>query len=340
MPSTANPAAPERQYPLRMPSGWVAPVPAWKSTFADSVSSVSMCVIGFQHTPEIRVMGYLRELSAVLVNAAVCDFASSDAGQGMQETVCIAYWLDATKAQADLSCSVFKTMWSKHMAAEFGYGVFCESINVPFDRSETLFSGPVHAHGMSQSRLGVEGPIPHHQYWGGMRDRIPLAARDSLSQSDSLRIVEQSDTRVLVTAHENLCIIRSGQDWSQCDVQQLGEYRDTIEPILKAGMSFLRDHGEQVNCYSCRYMRDLNSDGTDVPRSFGLACFRTMKDLEDWAEHHPTHLAIFNTFLGIAQQHGPDLQLRLWHEVSVLPADGQWAEYVNCRPGTGWLGGI
>jgi aldoxime dehydratase len=32
---------------------------------------------------------------------------------------------------------------------------------------------------------------------------------------------------------------------------------------------------------------------------------------------------------------GPAARLRLYHEVSVLPVDGQLFEYVDCRPGTG-----
>jgi len=105
-------------------------------------------------------------------------------------------------------------------------------------------------------------------------------------------------------------------------------------------MDFLRDTGEQVNCYSCRFMRDQDEHGRAMKRTFCLAYFKTMKDLEDWSQHHPTHLEIFDTFLRIAPKYGPDLQLRLWHEVSVLPAAGQRAEYINCRPGTGLLAGL
>ena len=34
---------------------------------------------------------------------------------------------------------------------------------------------------------------------------------------------------------------------------------------------------------------------------------------------------------------GPAARLRLYHEVSVLPADGQLFEYVDRRPGTGLM---
>ncbi|MEP3277217.1 MAG: phenylacetaldoxime dehydratase family protein [Stappiaceae bacterium] len=328
----------ERRYPLRMPEGWNPPVPAWKSTFP--TQSVAMTVIGIQHGPDTNVTAHLAELSGALSKADIRDFATCDAGEGMCETVCIAYWTDGAIASADLASPAFGAAWEKHARADAGYGLFREMTNIPLERSETLFSGPVHDHGMSQIRNGIEGPIVDHQYWGGMRDRIPISANDPLEAGGPLRIVEQSDNRVVVEAHENLCIIRSGQDWSQCEGEQLREYQDVIEPTLKAGMAFLRDQGSEVSCYTCRYMRDQDSQGRAAPRSFGLAYFRTMRELEDWAEHHPTHLEIFNTFLQIAPKYGPNLQLRLWHEVSVLPAGKQRAEYINCRAGTGLLGGV
>jgi aldoxime dehydratase len=84
----------------------------------------------------------------------------------------------------------------------------------------------------------------------------------------------------------------------------------------------------------------LNDHGAPSDHTFGLAFFRSLEDLEGWAEHHPTHLAIFNAFLEFAPRYGPAMRSRYWHEVSVLPADGQIAEYVNCAPGTGLLGGM
>lgn len=333
-PNSAIPT--NRSHPLRMPKGWEPPVPAWSSTFVDAKSAVSMAVVGFQHQQTLDVKARLHTLNDALEGAEIRDFVTSDAGGGLRETVCIAYWRDQTAAKDVLEGSRFTAFWKAQ--AELGdVGLMKECVNIPFNRTETLFSGPVHDHGYSQMREGHVGPIPHHQYWGGMRDRIPLSAEDTLDANDPVKVVEREGNRVVVEAHENLCIIRSGQDWSHCDAEQLAEYTGTIEPTLEAGMNFLRDQGEDVNCYACRYMKDIALDGSEPKRSCGMAFFRTMGDLEDWSEHHPTHLKIFHTFLKIAPQHGPNLQLRLWHEVSVLPATDCRAEYIGCRAGTGWM---
>ncbi len=330
----------ERRYPLRMPPGWNPPVPAFESVFDKNVHAVSMNVVGCQHAPDADVSEFLEDLKAAGNAADILDFATCTDGAGLRQTVGIFYWYNPLRAADWLQSPAFTGFWEKHSSADRAYGVFREMMNVPTTHFETLFSGPEHDHGVSQGRVGVEGPVDRHMYWGGMRDRIPHSAMNALEADGALRVVEQDQRRVLVEAHENLCIIRSGQDWSFTQGTQRDEYLQRIEPTLAAGMAFLRDEGDQVNCYACRYMRELDGSGAPVERSFGLAYFRTMKDLEDWAEHHPTHLAIFNTFLEIAPKYGPDLQLRLWHEVSVLPAGEQLAEYVNCTPGTGLLGGL
>ncbi len=326
----------ERTYPFRMPKGRRPSHPAWSSTFAADQTGVAMAVIGFQHDAGTDPGSRLTALHEVLEGATIRDLVTSDAGGGLHETLCIAYWREGAVAAEILTSGTFTALWEKWMDAG-DIGLIREYVNIPFERTETLFSTPDHAHGYSQMREGLAGPVEHHEYWGGMRDRIPLSAHDPLEAGGAVRVVHRDARRVVVEAHENLCIIRSGQDWSHCDAQQLAEYSGSIEPVLREGMAFLRDEGSDVNCYACRYLHDISLDGHDPKRSSGMAYFRTMKDLEDWAEHHPTHLRIFNTFLGIAPKHGPNLQLRLWHEVSVLPASGCRAEYVNCRPGTGWM---
>jgi len=330
-----NDPAIERSYALRMPAHWQPPVPAWSSSFEESQTGVSMAVIGLQHRDFVDMAVHRQTLFEALQGAEIRDLVTSDAGGGYQETFCIAYWRDATSAEATLSGAQFAKFWQTHKdAGEFG--LIKECINVPFQRTETLFSGPEHKHGYSQMRTGAVGPIQQHQYWGGMRDRIALSAHDRLNAGSTSEALMPAANHIVIEPQENLCIIRSGQDWSACDAEQLSEYTDMIEPTLNEGMNFLRDEGASVHCYSCRYMKDFELDGSMTKRSCGLAYFRTMEDLENWAEHHPSHLKIFHTFLSIAPKHGPNLQLRLWHEVSVLPSEGCRAEYINCRPGTGW----
>ena len=71
--------------------------------------------------------------------------------------------------------------------------------------------------------------------------------------------------------------------------------------------------------------------------SITLGHFLSLRHMENWAEKHPTHAAIFNAAISRYKQYGASNQLRTWHEVYVLPAGDQLFEYVNCDPGTGLL---
>ena len=59
--------------------------------------------------------------------------------------------------------------------------------------------------------------------------------------------------------------------------------------------------------------------------------------LEQWVSSHPTHLAIYDRFMAMVQEHNFQLNIKLWHEVAVLPGNGQQFEYINCHPETGLL---
>lgn len=66
----------------------------------------------------------------------------------------------------------------------------------------------------------------------------------------------------------------------------------------------------------------------------GLGYFTNLKHLEEWAEHHSTHLDIFHKFYEIAST-GKMSTWYGWHEVFVV--DHGIANYYNCHNRTGFL---
>ncbi len=102
-------------------------------------------------------------------------------------------------------------------------------------------------------------------------------------------------------------------------------------------MEFLRDQGGRIGCYLNRYMQHIDAQGRPLEKTFGLSMWRSLAHLEKWAEAHPTHIAIFGTFMRVVQELEFNLQLRLYHEVAVLSQNEQVYEYINCHPGTGML---
>jgi aldoxime dehydratase len=114
-------------------------------------------------------------------------------------------------------------------------------------------------------------------------------------------------------------------------------YLEEVEPVLRAGMDFLRDEGRAIGCYANRYMRVAGEHGDPVDKSFGMSWWRSLADLDRWAKDHPTHKAIFGQAMRYLAALGPAARLRLFHEVTIAAADEQDFEYLNCHPDTGML---
>ena len=153
-------------------------------------------------------------------------------------------------------------------------------------------------------------------------------------------MVDRTETRgrrLLLAAPENLCVIRSAQDWSSCRGDERDSYLSDVHPVLTKGMKFLMENPVETGCLTCRFIEQLNDNGEAEDKTFGMAYFLDLAHLEAWAKSHPTHLAIFNSFMALAQRLGNAVTLRLWHEVAALPADGARLEYVNCHGRTGLL---
>ncbi len=331
-----------RTFPLRMPPGWQPPYPAFESILDANATKTAMAVIGCQFEPASRAAAFdfISGLAQLMRSQGAADHVDlSQCGQdrtGRMQLAATGYWLDPAALQAFFATEPFKAYWARNSADGLGYGIFREVFNIPLARFETLHSGPDHIVGIANARTGISEPIDTHAYWGSMRDRIPNSAADAFEPVGAIEVIEQGANRIVVRPNQNLAIIRSGQDLSAVQGIEREEYFSDVEPALRAGMNFLRDQGRrEVNCYDCRFMALLDERGAPSDHTFGLAYFESLKDLENWAEHHPTHLAIFNAFLNFAPRYGPAMKSRYWHEVAVVPAEGQVAEYINCAEGTG-----
>jgi aldoxime dehydratase len=329
-----------------MPPDWEPPYPSFMSEFNASQKGVSMVVAGCQsdvirreelHSIAAGLALLMRKAGAANhVDLSECAMDSA----GCRQFVATGYWMDPDAVDSFFASEEFKTFWASHTAAGLEYGVFREVFNVPNSRFETLHSGPEHLVGAAHLRETISDPILEHAYWGSMRDRIPDAALDRFETSASVEVIEKGPNRIVVRPNRNMAIIRSGQDLKAATGTEHEEYYAEVEPVLQKGMAFLRDDGEEVDCFDCRYMSFVDEAGKTQPHTYGLAYFQSLESLENWAEHHPTHLAIFNAFLEFAPRYGPEMKSRYWHEVSVLPAENQFAEYINCKAGTGLLAGL
>src|SRR6202043_3587056 len=117
-------------------------------------------------------------------------------------------------------------------------------------------------------------------------------------------------------------------------------YLDDVEPVLRAGMDFLRDEGLSIGCFANRYMTGLDGDGQPTQKTYGMSWWKSLAALERWAESHPTHVRIFGAAMKYLTSLGPAAKLRLYHEVTVARADEAFFEYFDCHPQTGMLNAV
>jgi aldoxime dehydratase len=251
---------------------------------------------------------------------------------GFSNAVSVAYWDDITRFDAWFAPA--REGWTGQSGD--GIGRFIEVLRPSVARYETLFSSPDRAEGVAVTADGMSGEVQEHAYWGGMRDRIPLSQTSEMAPAGKPSLVR--DGRLLrVVAHNNLCLIRSGQDWSDTEASERKMYLEDVEPVLREGMDFLRDEGTSIGCYCNRYMRVLGKDGAPMEKSYGQSWWQSLSALERWAESHPTHVGIFGAAMKYLSTLGPSARLRLYHEVTVAAADEQFFEYADCHPRTGLL---
>ncbi|OYO30841.1 phenylacetaldoxime dehydratase family protein [Janthinobacterium sp. PC23-8] len=318
--------------------------PCWSARAGGAVTQVVMAHFGVQslgrelHGAACRALALITASFTLADGPGHHDLSHYVDAESYDNMIAIAYW---DSPQAYLRWSAGVAAWWDHPARlQEGIGYFRE-IHMPHvAQFETMFNTPDHPQGVGVVMGSLSGEIREHGYWGAMRDRLPLAQTDALAPDGALAQAARPESpgRLRVAGHDNLAIIRSGQDWGATDGQERALYLEQMAPVLVAGMNFLRDEGRAIGCYSNRYMTHIDAAGRPLEKTFGVSHWRSLDALEQWAEFHPTHVEIFGTFLRMVQALAFQLKLSVFHEVAVLKPHEQDYEYINCHPRTGLLG--
>jgi aldoxime dehydratase len=326
----------------RVHDDYEPPFPMFVGRADKELTQVVMAYLGVQFHEEHRQ-------KAILAMQHMVDSFSLDYGpdhhdmtfhvdnQGFGNFIVVGYWRDPSAYCRWLRLPEIENWWSsdERLSEELGY--FREIIAPRAEQFETLYAFKEELPGVGALMNNLSGEIQEHGYWGSVRDRIPASQNDWLQPDGELRIMAGDPAaggRVVVQGHDNITLIRSGQDWAEADKQERQLYFNEMLPPLQAGMDFLRDEGHALGCYTNRFVRNVDRDGNLLDIAYDIGFWRSLDRLERWAESHPTHLRIFTTFFRVVT----GLQkLRLYHEVSVSDARFQTFEYINCHPGTGMM---
>ncbi|WP_290873942.1 phenylacetaldoxime dehydratase family protein [Aquabacterium sp.] len=321
----------------RAPEGYQPPFPARSARYQPSVQQLVMAHFGVQAQAASAcrpAWTWLVEAMSVPDRPDHWEAATFVDTAGFTNLLLTAYWRDPVAYQRwwhTLGCA-----WTEGDHWGEGVGTYAEVLQPTVQRFETLFSSN-RPEGVARLADGLSGDITEHGYWGSMRDRLPAAQTDALVGARAPTVEDLGNGLVRVQPVDNLCLIRSGQDWSDTSAQERQQYLRDVEPVLRQGMDFLSQQGQEVGCLANRYLRVLDARGEPIEKSFGLSWWRDLGALETWAQSHPTHVAIFGAAMAYLGSLGPSAQLKLFHEVTVTEARQQQFSYRHCHPRTGLL---
>ena len=322
-----------------MPRNWEPPAPAWQSSWEQQSDPLIAGYFGIQAREPALLDAWAKEAFSAKCGPFAVEQGRHSGKGGTPDYLYVAYW---RRSQYQQWWPRARQWWNDGQRLNEGAGYWREVVAMPFERFETLHS-TTEPHGISVSADGMDGPILEHGYPGGMRDRIPLSAFHDLRAAGSFDTRLESrrtdgGRRVLVRPPENMCVIRSGQNWSYCTGAEKDYYLEKLHPVLLEGMRYLRDNPAESNCYSLRFVDKKDQRWGATEQSFGLGYSLDAHAFEEWAKSHSTHIAIFQGFLKMVDVFGPEnMKLRLWHEVTALPNEGCEFEYINCHSQTGLL---
>ncbi|KAI1734288.1 hem-containing dehydratase protein [Xylaria scruposa] len=344
----------ERTLPVKTPKNYYPAFPVYTARYPKGVVDLVMAVLGTQFPSRTdRDNEAIAKLSSFVTSEAVAvsarppfyELASATDASGYYNEAILSYWPSTAAYKQWAAESGFQQWWNALDPERESHGWFVEVFFPTMDRIETAFTSNKVVEGAAQMKESISGAITEHGYWGSMRDRLPVSQTNPLQgdkadwETTKVEDSASAKRRIRIPGTPNLTVIRSGQDWSDTYPAERELYLSEMHPVLTKGMDFLRDHGDEVGCYSCRLMDivDMKTGTADLDRTFGLAYFDELASLERWSREHPTHLAIFGGFFRYVKKLENHITLRLFHEVMVLKPEQQLFEYIGCHAATGML---
>jgi phenylacetaldoxime dehydratase/aldoxime dehydratase len=317
---------------------------AWTSDIPNNITHIVFAQIGIQ-VKEIRnTTNFLKEIrESILLEHGPKHYEVSiykDSEQHINHVI-LAYWDDLQSYHTWLKHPEVRNWWvGKLIKKNSPIGYWSEISTIQITHFETLYS-------REDQKTGVSHFIPIkptniHEYWGAMRDRIPVSATVDLKNDFKSKLSIKNDKdnfgkRIKVIVPEKVCLIRTGQDWSNCGPDEKKTYLDLVKPTLKKGSHYLDNHPKESGCISSNLLYEVDANNDFLEKSCVLAYFTSIVDLERWTHTHPTHKVIYETFYEMLKRYDYSTDLFLWHEVSVIEPEDLDLNYINCHPKTGFI---
>ncbi|MEU6697782.1 phenylacetaldoxime dehydratase family protein [Pseudonocardia sp. NPDC046786] len=314
--------------------------------FPDGAADVGFALFGVQTHDDTTTDSFVTELRGLFAGPAGpgkverCHRYDPRVGH---ETILLAYWTSAAGAAEFLASEPVSSWWNALPTDAGSTGYWREAMSPRAGRFHYFGVGP---HQVGITTILPSQPTDKFGYWGGYRDRMEDSPKDDFaSPLDELPAAREYSTRgrrIVVTAPDNLCFVREGADTSHVeDPTEQKLWDELLRPASQKWISYLATSPRTSGCASIidTTEQDLES-GTDLRKASQFAYFLTLGHLEHAARTQPSHLALYNAFMGAATElaeAGVAMGLFIWAEAHILGARELSAEYVNCHPTTGLL---
>ena len=179
-------------------------------------------------------------------------------------------------------------------------------------------------------------------YWGAYRDRLPASADDEFASpyADVPPVInrETKGRRVSVQIPDNLCLIREGQGWGNCEPEEKAIWDQHMAGVVNEWVDFLASDPHQTGCLSVRKCREVEVlTGSGQPRQSQIAFLLSLGHIEHAARTHSTHLAVHKSFIQMYREPKFEPKMHVWVEVHILKQSDLETEYINCHNKTGLL---
>lgn len=278
-----------RELPLNQPENWQVKFPRYMVELPERFNDICVSYIGIQpRYDENPARGLHTELNAHITSAAQRTVTTEvenwirkgsgdlapvlwekiyvEAGYDVPDTeVYILYWTDKDAAEAATkSLNLQHLHKTLSLSDQETVGLWRESFTVPKPRFETVYSGNDYQPGIASLEGAQQVAHKFTGYWGAARDRFPASSHDPFEAEHKLgtpNFEKGSKGRVIEGENRTSIVhIRSGQFWERCNEDEREAYETTLEPVLRAGMTYLEENSAESGDIGLRFSRNITTN--------------------------------------------------------------------------------
>lgn len=315
--------------------------PGRVTQFDDGNDALALSLLGVQgndHAAHQDFVRHIEQLSNAEHAPARLERGACTDTNGLPTTLFMAYWRDPAVATNWWQSEAVQSYWQDlPLSGECGH--FVERMVMPEARFNYA-AGTEDRHA-SAAVLGLTSSASFG-YWGAYRDRLPDSVNDTFD-SPHAEVPDNGNNntrgqRLRVKVPDNLCYIREGQGWGNCESEERAIWDKQMNPVIDQWVARLGESPADTGCLAIRDCREYDAAaGELIERRTQIAFLLSLSHIEQAARTDPAHLAVHKAFVQMYTEPRFQPQMHVWVELGILKQGDIATEYINCDARTGLL---